>query len=77
MPDPCVFSSNDRDIPESLTITTPGACFIDLHILTFWLVNHANGRGVTMFNTSNLNRVVTSLIPTPWAGESAWNFDHV
>jgi hypothetical protein len=54
-----VFSGNDRDIPESFRIPTLGACFIDLHRLSFGLVDHANGGGVIMLDTSNLNRVVT------------------
>jgi hypothetical protein len=72
-----MFSGNDRDIPESFRIPTLRACFIDLHILSFGLVNHANGGGVIMLDTSNLDRVVTSLVPTLWAGESAWRFDHI
>jgi hypothetical protein len=77
LPNSCVFSGNDRDIPESFRIPTLGACFIDLHILSFAPVNHANRGGVIMLDTSNLNRVVTKLIPTLWTGESAGRFDHV
>ncbi|MGA2239325.1 MAG: hypothetical protein ABSG74_08950 [Candidatus Bathyarchaeia archaeon] len=77
MPNPCVFSRNYRDIAKSFRISTLGTCFVDLHILSFRLVHHSDGRRITALDTSHLNGLIASFIPTLRTGESARGFLHV
>jgi hypothetical protein len=72
-----MFSRNYRDIAESFGVSALGACFVDLHVLSFRLVDHSDGRRITAFDTSHLNGMIASFIPTPRTGESAGGFLHV
>ena len=72
-----MFSRNDRDTAKSFGISTLGACFVDLHVLSFGLVDHSDRRRITALDTSHLNGMIASLVPTLRTGESAWGLVQV
>ena len=72
-----MFSGYGRNAAIGFGIAALRACFVNRHILSFFLLDHFNPRGLRMLNMSNLDCLIMSPIPTFGTREPAGYLLHV